>query len=53
LLVRRVRIFDRKFLPKKGKGGMTGPFSVRGDVLSGRSVPPPSSAPLSRRVVAR
>ena len=54
LLVRRVRIFDRKFLPKKRRGG---PFSVRPGPRSGRSIPPPSrspdSVPLSRRTVAR
>jgi Ca-activated chloride channel family protein len=44
LLVRRVRLFDRKFLPKRGRGG---PFSLR------PGAPPPSSAPYSRRVVAR
>ena len=43
LLVRRVRLFDRKFLPKRGRGG---PFSIR-------SGPPSSAAPYSRRVTAR
>ena len=43
LLVRRVRLFDRKFLPKRGRGG---PFSLRRG-------PPSSAAPYSRRVVAR
>jgi hypothetical protein len=43
LLVRRVRLFDRKFLPKRGRGG---PFSLRPG-------PSPSSAPYSRRVIAR
>jgi hypothetical protein len=48
LFLRRVRLFDRKFLPKRGRGMLGGgPLSVRGIAgagpLSRRSVPPPSS----------
>ncbi|MBI5532012.1 MAG: VWA domain-containing protein [Deltaproteobacteria bacterium] len=44
LFLRRVRIFDRKFLPKRRRGEpLSGPISIRGIQLSRKSVAPPSS----------
>ncbi len=48
LFLRRVRLFDRKFLPRRrrGDGGGVGPISIRGSLtggpLSRRSAPPSS-----------
>ncbi|HQP38660.1 MAG TPA: hypothetical protein PLI95_25920, partial [Polyangiaceae bacterium] len=44
LFLRRVRLFDRKFLPKRRRGdSLSGPASMRGGPLSRRSVPPVSA----------
>ncbi len=47
LLVRRVRIFDRKFVAKKHKGGPGGPMSRGGPMSQGG--PMSRGAPISRR----